>query len=34
VLNDQADHEGIRHEPYLLIGNKGGIIHNKGVPRA
>ena len=34
VLNDQADHEGIRHEPYLLIGNKGWIIHNKGVLRA
>ena len=34
VLNDQADHEGIGHQPYLLIGNRGRIIHNKGALRA
>lgn len=30
VFNDQADHEGIGHQPYLLIGNRGRIVHNKG----
>lgn len=34
VLNDQADHQGIGHEPYLLIGNRGRTIHSKGVLRA